>query len=178
LRLADRARNLRRAITLVHTSDPSVDRSTRRAGRKNESGGRRGTRHTSWTLAKPALDVGIVTTNFERMLGFYRDVLHFEALEPLAYPGMTVQRLVAGESILRLLVPEVTPPHESPNDEFLASTGLRYLTLAVTDVREVAAACKAAGAAVPMPPNEARPGVFVAQVQDPDGNWIEFMQLS
>lgn len=54
-------------------------------------------------LSKPALDVGIVTTNADKMLAFYRDVLGFSTAEPISFPGFgTVHRLVVGESILRL----------------------------------------------------------------------------
>jgi catechol 2,3-dioxygenase-like lactoylglutathione lyase family enzyme len=127
-------------------------------------------------LAKPALDVGIVTTNFDRMLAFYRDVLGFAALDPIPFPGTgTVQRLVVGESILRLFAVEQAPPATSPNDEFLASTGYRYITLMVKNLHEVLDACLAFGTKVRMGPVEIRPGVFTCQIQDPDGNWIEMM---
>jgi predicted enzyme related to lactoylglutathione lyase len=128
-------------------------------------------------LSKPALDVGIVTTNGERMIAFYRDVLGFAVLDPIVFPGAgKVNRLVVGESILRLFVPDTAPPKTSPNESFLASNGYRYVTLNTSNLHAVVAAAKQFGTNVPRAPMEIRPGVFMCQIQDPDGNWIELMQ--
>ena len=71
-------------------------------------------------LGKQALDVGIVTTNCEKMLSFYSDVLGFEALEPIVFPGVaTIHRLVVGESILRLVDPQQAPARGAPTTIFL-----------------------------------------------------------
>ncbi len=127
-------------------------------------------------LSKQALDVGIVTTNFEKMMDFYVGALGFVPTEANTYPGAgTVQRLDIGDSILRLLAVETEPPHTSP-DGLRDSTGIRYLTLNVSDINEAHAACQSAGVHVVGPPAELRPGVFSVRAQDPDGNWIEFMQ--
>lgn len=126
-------------------------------------------------LSKPALDVGIVTTDSERMLTFYRDVLGFEAFEPVVFPGFgTIQRLAVGQSILRLFGPEKAPPAAGgANDSIYAAAGIRYITLVVDNLEEVVDACRSFGANVPRPVSEVRPGVRAATVQDPDGNWIE-----
>ena len=39
-------------------------------------------------------------------------------------------------------------------------------------------ACRAGGYKVPVEPREIRPGVTIAMVEDPDGNWVEFLQTS
>ncbi|HXK22805.1 MAG TPA: VOC family protein [Myxococcota bacterium] len=128
-------------------------------------------------LSKPALDVGIVTTNAERMMAFYRDVLGLAVLDPIVFPGAgTVNRLVVGESLLRLFVPDTAPPRTSPGESFLACTGYRYVTLNTSNLHAVVAAAKRFGTPVPREPMEIRPGVFMCQIQDPDGNWIELMQ--
>ena len=44
------------------------------------------------------------------------------------------------------------------------------------DLEPIVARCKAAGFEVPWEPRELRPGVRVAMVADPDGNWVELMQ--
>ena len=127
-------------------------------------------------LSKAALDVGIVTTNFEAMMAFYVDGLGFTPTEASSHPGAgTVQRLDLGHSILRLLAVETTPPNRSP-DGLRDSTGIRFLSINVVDIDQAHAACVASGVNVVGPPSELRPGVFTVRSQDPDGNWIEFLQ--
>ena len=36
--------------------------------------------------------------------------------------------------------------------------------------------CKAAGYNNPVPIRESRPGVNIAMIEDPDGNWVELLQ--
>jgi catechol 2,3-dioxygenase-like lactoylglutathione lyase family enzyme len=126
-------------------------------------------------LAKPSLDVGIVTRDFDRMMSFYRDALGFPAEEPAVFPGVgSVHRLKVGDSVLRLLQPEQLPPASGlPNEAVHSATGFRYITLLVRDMDGALEACRRFGATVARPPKEVRPGVVVATVQDPDGNWIE-----
>ena len=76
-------------------------------------------------LRRPVLNVGIITTNFKSMARFYTGLFGFEPLRPLAFPGSgTVHRFKAGESILRIMVPEQTPPHDGASGEFLYHDGL------------------------------------------------------
>ncbi|BBY38000.1 hypothetical protein MMAN_21340 [Mycobacterium mantenii] len=125
-------------------------------------------------LSKPALDVGIVTTNADKMLAFYRDVLGFSTAEPISFPGFgTVHRLVVGESILRLLVPASAPAASAVNDSMYAATGIRYLTLTMSNLNDVVAACREFGVNISSEPREIRPGVVATTIQDPDGNWLE-----
>lgn len=126
-------------------------------------------------LSKPALDVGIVATDVERMLAFYGDVLGLTAQEPVVFPGFgTIHRFAVGESILRVFQPETAPPAPSgPNDSIYASAGLRYVTLVMTNLTEVVDACRDFGIDVARPVREVRPGVFATTIQDPDGNWLE-----
>jgi catechol 2,3-dioxygenase-like lactoylglutathione lyase family enzyme len=126
-------------------------------------------------LRKTALDVGIVTTNLDRMLTFYRDVLGFDAQEPIVFPNFgTVHRLAIGDSVLRLFSPESeTPAPTGSNDSIYATTGIRYLTLVWTRLDEVVDACREFGVDIARPVTETRPGVYATTIQDPDGNWIE-----
>ena len=54
----------------------------------------------------------------------------------------------------------------------MAATGLRYVTLTVSNLADVIEECRAAGVsvAVPAPITEVRPGVTIGMVEDPDGN--------
>ena len=46
----------------------------------------------------------------------------------------------------------------------------------MADVEGLTAKCAKAGYKVAMTPREIRPGVLIAMVEDPDGNWVEFLQ--
>ena len=127
-------------------------------------------------MAKPALDVGLVSAEPDRLIAFYAGVAGFEVLEPLEIPNVgRIHKLACGESILRILDP-VTPPAPDPSKSFSATRGIRYLTLEVEDIEAAVEAVTALGGSVALPPFQLRPGRRVAQVADPDGNMIELGQ--
>jgi predicted enzyme related to lactoylglutathione lyase len=124
-------------------------------------------------LAKPALDAGIVTANADPLIAFYRGVIGAQPQQPLELPNIgTIHKLACGESVLRIMVP-VEAPEPDDSASFSSRAGLRYLTLEVEDVHAAVAAVRAHGGSVVLEPFELRPGRFVSQVADPDGNMIE-----
>jgi catechol 2,3-dioxygenase-like lactoylglutathione lyase family enzyme len=133
-------------------------------------------------MAKPALDVGLVTANASPLLDFYCEVAGFDRLDPIEIPNIgTIHKLACGESILRVMVPASPPEPPPQGDEagrFSAQSGIRYLTLEVVDIAAAVAAARAAGGRVDLEPFELRPGRRVAQIADPDGNRIELGQDS
>jgi predicted enzyme related to lactoylglutathione lyase len=127
-------------------------------------------------MAKPALDVGLVTADAQPLLDFYSGVVGLEILEPIELPNIgTIHKLACGESILRVMVP-VEAPRPDESASFSSVGGIRYLTLEVDDIDAAAAAVEALGGSITLPPFELRPGRRVAQVADPDGNMIELGQ--
>lgn len=130
-------------------------------------------------LAGGGFETGIVTRDGERLVRFYRDVLGFTELSPVEVPGFcSIKRLRAGSTVLRVVVPEKAPGHDHAGGEFMGSTGFRYLWMEVENLDETVAEVRAAGCAVPVPPWEIRPGRIVCQVQDPDGNHVELVQVT
>jgi len=128
---------------------------------------------TGARMAKPALDVGLVTADAEPLLAFYAGVVGFDRLEPIELPGIgTIHKLACGESVLRVMVP-VERPAPDTSASFSATAGIRYLTLEVDDLDAAAAAVEALGGSITLAPFELRPGRRVSQVADPDGNMIE-----
>ena len=133
-------------------------------------------------MAKPALDVGLVTASASRLLDFYCEVAGFERLDPIEIPNIgTIHRLACGESILRVMVP--TAPPEPPlggdnAESFSARVGIRYLTLEVLDIAAAVEAARACSGRIDLEPFELRPGRRIAQISDPDGNRIELVQDS
>ena len=128
------------------------------------------------SMAKPALDVGLVSADAAPLLRFYEGVAGFERMPEIALPGIgTIHRLACGQSILRVLVP-ATRPEPPDGAPFSGRTGIRYLTIEVVDLDSAVEAVRALGGAVTLAPFELRPGRRVAQVADPDGNMIELGQ--
>ncbi|MBK7948024.1 MAG: VOC family protein [Deltaproteobacteria bacterium] len=127
-------------------------------------------------MAKPALDVGLVTGDAERLIRFYEAVVGMVRQPPIQLPNIgTIHRLACGQSILRVMVP-TNPPAPDDAASFSARQGIRYLTLEVEDIEAAVAAVRASGGTVALPPFELRPGRRVSQVADPDGNMIELGQ--
>jgi catechol 2,3-dioxygenase-like lactoylglutathione lyase family enzyme len=129
-------------------------------------------------LTKDAIDLGIVTTEPEAMLEFYRDVLGFEDGGENPMPGGTMHRLQCGSSTIKLVSLRSEPPATAPPGGIRGGTGYRYWTISVSNLPEVVAACEAAGRPVAVPITELRPGVTIAIVEDPDGNWVELLTTS
>ena len=129
------------------------------------------------TITKAGFDLGIVTNNGDAMLEFYRDVvgLEFEATMVLEAIGIArMDRLRCNDSVLKLVTPTTDVP-AGVGGGIEGCTGMRYLTIAVDDIDAAVADCVAAGAPVVWPLREVRPGVSIAMVEDPDGNWLEFI---
>lgn len=126
-------------------------------------------------LAKDALDVGIITNNGEKMLAFYREVLGLAEEPAIPFPGLgVINRFNAGASILRVVVVDGAIEPVS-GGAFASKNGIRYITLAITNLDEVVADCKAFGCQIVVDIRELRPGVRCCQLQDPDGNFVEFI---
>jgi catechol 2,3-dioxygenase-like lactoylglutathione lyase family enzyme len=129
-------------------------------------------------LAKNSIDLGIVITDSDRSLAFYRDLLGYEHVADTPMPiggGGTMHRLMCGESMIKLVNLNGTPG-PSPTGGIAGATGYRYFTMQVTNLAEIMAACAAADVPIAIPESEIRPGVSIGIVEDPDGNWVEFVQ--
>jgi len=127
-------------------------------------------------LAKPALDLGVVTPDVERALGFYQGVLGFAKESEVVFPGIgKLHRLRVGESYFKLLAPEKPPAARPAGGGITGGTGLRYVTFQLTNLDETVEACRAAGAKIAVEPRQLRPGVRMAMVEDPDGNTVELL---
>ena len=130
-------------------------------------------------VAKDAIDLGIVTTNGEAMLAFYRDVLGFKHEGDIAmeHVGIKVMhRLWFGKSLIKLVVPVKDPGVRAAPGGIHGGTGYRYWTMTIHNLDEVLSAVEAAGQKIVRPRTEVRPGVVIGMVEDPDGNLVEFIQ--
>ena len=92
--------------------------------------------------------------------------------------GGVMHRLLCGDSLIKLVHHAKTPSAKAPPGGINGATGIRYWTMRVDNLEEIAKAVDEAGCPVAIPVTEFRPGVRVLMVEDPDGNWVEFVQYA
>lgn len=130
-------------------------------------------------LQKDSIDLGIVTSNGPAMVAFYRDVLGFVEEPQTPFPGGGVMnRLRCGTSLIKIVVPATAPAQRPAPGAIPNATGYRYWTMSVSNLEAVVGECTAAGRKLVVPVTEVRPGITIAIVDDPDGNLVEFLQMS
>lgn len=129
-------------------------------------------------LTKDSIDLGIVVSDGEKALAFYRDTLGFEHVGDMPMGGgSTMHRLMCGTSLIKVISGS-TPPAKAAPGGIQGAYGYRYWTISVSNIQEVVDACEKGGYKVAVGVREFRPGVTIAIVEDPDGNWVEFLQAS
>lgn len=129
--------------------------------------------------SKAAIDLGIITTNGDAMLAFYRDVLGFRQESDISMEAAGIKvmhRLWFGDSLIKLVVPMREPKAPPVLGGIPGSTGYRYWTMTISNLDEVLVEIAAAGGKIVRPKMEVRPGVNIAIAEDPDGNWVEFIE--
>jgi len=128
-------------------------------------------------LTKDSIDLGIVVRDAAKALAFYRDTLGLEHIAdtPMAGGG-TMHRLMCGTSLIKVVAYDITPDAKAAPGGIQGASGYRYWTISVSNLEEVVAACEAKGYRVAVPVREIRPGVSIAMVEDPDGNWVELLR--
>jgi len=131
-------------------------------------------------LAKSAIDLGIVVTDGPKALAFYVDLLGLEHVGDMPMPiggGGTMHRVQCGDSLLKLVAFDTTPP-AATGGGIPGGLGFRYVTLIVSNLDEILAACAAVDVKIVTPATDIRPGVRIGIVEDPDRNWVEFVEAS
>ena len=129
-------------------------------------------------LTKDSIDLGIIVSDGEKALAFYRDTLGFEHVGDMPMGGgSTMHRLMCGTSLIKVISGS-NPPAKAAPGGIQGATGYRYWTISVSNINEVVEACEKGGYKVAVGVREFRPGVTIAIVEDPDGNWVEFLQAS
>ena len=128
-------------------------------------------------LSKDSIDLGIIVTDADTALAFYRDTLGFTSAGEMPMPGGgTMYRLMCGTSMIKVIKPGREPKAAAAPGGIPGAYGYRYWTISVTNLAEITAACEAGGYKVAVPVTELRPGITISIVEDPDGNWVEFLQ--
>ena len=76
------------------------------------------------------------------------------------------------------MTPKKAPPAAAAGGGIQGATGYRYWTISVANLAEIVERCQRAGVNVVVPITELRPGITIAIVEDPDGNWVEFLETA
>lgn len=129
-------------------------------------------------LLAPSIEVGLVTTNRDAMVGFYAGFLGLTHQADLDFPGGSMKRYAVGANVVLKLVSYDQPPTAPPvPGGGRAQGGIRYITLVVADVRDAARQAAEAGHPVVEEPTAfpAVPGMGWCFLSDPDGNWVELV---
>lgn len=130
-------------------------------------------------LAKDSVDVGIVVKDAAAALKFYRDTLGLEYQSEMEMPGGgTMHRLLCGTSLIKIVSFDKPRKAEAPPGGIRGAYGYRYFTVTVSNLSDVLKESEAAGYNIAMPETEIRPGVSIAMVEDPDGNWVELLSIA
>jgi len=129
------------------------------------------------SLTKSAIDLGIVTKNAEGMCNFYQNTLGFEFHSTGKRSDSVVYRLMCGDSMIKIVQYDNEPDGEVIPGGPHAGVGYRYWTMTVENIDEIVTHCENEGHVVVVPTVEIQAGARIAMIEDPDGNWIEFLQL-
>ena len=130
-------------------------------------------------VTKDSIDLGIVTTDAVPMLKFYRDTLGLKVEGEMVMPGGNhMTRLACGTTTLKIVVNAKRPAAEAPPGGIGGATGLRYFTISVSNLEQATNELAEAGYKVVVKPREIRAGVTISMIEDPDGNWVELLQVS
>jgi len=121
-------------------------------------------------------EVGIVSGD-AGVVDFLAAVFELERRAPSETPAGTLHRLDSPGAVIKVMVPG-DPPKRGDSEPFLTVTGIRYLSMYVSDLDGVLERCRNRGGAVLLEPFEFEPGSSIAIINDPDGNTIEVVSSS
>lgn len=129
--------------------------------------------------AVKGIDLGMVVRDLEAMTAFYTDVIGLIHEEDVTMAsGALMRRFRSGSSIIKLLKYPVDPPARGLGGGPSAATGLRYWTITVDQLDPYISRANTHGAAVVLGPVQARPGITIIMIEDPEGNWVELLELT
>ena len=130
-------------------------------------------------VRKDAIDIGIVAKDIDAMMTFYRDTLglEFEAAMPMPGGG-TMNRFKVGDSVIKVIELDPVPATEAAAGGIRGASGYRYWTITVGNLEACVQKAADSDSKIVVPVKEVRPGITIAIIADPDGNWVELLQNS
>ncbi len=89
-------------------------------------------------LLTPSIELGLVTTNLDAMVDFYEGFLGLELQGVIDFEDGSQRRYALGSGVLKLVTYTSAPPLPPTPGGGRAQAGLRYFTIGVTNLRDVA----------------------------------------
>jgi len=130
-------------------------------------------------VKKAAIDIGIVTNNLDAMLSFYKDTLGLEFEAAIDMPGGGVMnRFKVGDSVIKIIETDPKPTAVAAPGGIRGATGYRYWTITVGNLEACVQKATEDGAKIIVAAKVVRPGITIAIIADPDGNWVELLENS
>lgn len=136
---------------------------------------------------------GFIVADLDKSVDFYTNVMGLKIVrrierdggpisQVLDYPDTHIKAGLLGlegeEGHILELIEYINPPSADRPTEERAVLGASHLAFNVTDMQETFAKLLEAGAKELNPPVEVSPGRIVCYLQDPDGNWIELLDIT
>lgn len=133
-------------------------------------------------LADPCIEtptlraVGLTVGDLQASRTFLTQVLGFSEGKTEPIPGLNTDKVefAAGTITLKLWQINDLPSHTGPIHNY---AGIRYLTVRVDDMVSILSRAQKSGCNVPQAPTQFSPGLHIAMVEDPDGNWFELAMI-
>ncbi len=133
---------------------------------------------------------GFVVRDRDKAVAFYRDIVGLNVISEYKRIGPKIDQVVGyedvhlklalldlgGGHILELIQYVNPPPDERPTAE-RSVLGAAHLAFEVKDISAMFAKMSEGGAKMMNPPVQIAPGRIACYFQDPDGNWLELMEL-
>jgi uncharacterized glyoxalase superfamily protein PhnB len=126
-----------------------------------------------------AIEPGIVGRDEQALVAFYTEVLQFEVVDRLVFPGLGhLVKLRRGGARFKIFLPEHTPSAALAADPYWEVAGWRYAALLLDDVdelRQVFERVARSSGRVVMEPRTHRPDAQAGLIADPEGNHWELL---
>ena len=133
---------------------------------------------------------GFVVRDLEKAEQFYREVMGLKVSARRVRQGAPISQIVGYEDahlnivILNVgeghdleLIEYLNPPAAARPTEERSILGATHLAFNVDDIQETFHTLISRGAKKLNPPTEVEPGKTACYLQDPDGNWIELIEI-
>ncbi len=141
-------------------------------------------------MIKTLNHAGFVVRNLEGAVAFYRDVVGLRMLDQFERRGSSISQVVGyedarlriakmaaeGEEHFLELIEYDHPSSLERASEERAIIGGCHVAFMVDDIRETFERVVSNGAMQMNPPAQIAEGRWACYLQDPEGNWIEFIQ--
>jgi uncharacterized glyoxalase superfamily protein PhnB len=125
------------------------------------------------------IEAGIVGRDEQALVAFYTEVLQFEVVDRLDFPGLGhLVKLRRGEARFKIFFPEHAPSAAPAVDPYWDVAGWRYAALLVDDLDELRQVCERvtrSSGRVVMEPRTHRPDAQAGLIADPEGNHWELL---